>query len=138
MFSRENAAASPSAADMDGYIRTPLWGTFCRDMRDAYQVEPQFEFSKCGMEFGWNMKFRKGRRSLCTVYPREGYFTVMVVIGRKERERVEEALPTFCDELRRIYRETREANGQKWLMIDLEDGGARYDGVKKLLEIRAA
>lgn len=137
MFSRENAAQVPSAADMDAYIHNPLWGVFCQDMRQAYQVEPQFEFSKCGMEFGWNIKFRKGRRALCTVYPRENYFTVMLVVGRKERQRVEEGLPTFCGEIQRIYRETREVNGQKWLMIDLEDGGAQYDGVNRLLEIRA-
>ena len=81
-------------------------------------------------------KIQKGSRALCTVYPREGYFTVMVVIGRKEKPQAEEQLPTFCDDIQELYRKTSEGNGQKWLMIDLEDRDRRYDDLKALLRIR--
>ncbi|ENY8421311.1 DUF3788 family protein [Clostridioides difficile] len=32
-------------------------------------------FSSCSWEFGWNIKFKKPRKNLCTVYPKENYFT---------------------------------------------------------------
>ena len=35
-----------------------------------------------------------------------------------------------------IYRQTREGNGQRWLMIDLEDQAGLYDDVLRLIEIR--
>lgn len=31
----------------------------------------------------------------------------------------ENALPSFCDEIRQIYEETKEGNGQRWLMIPI-------------------
>ncbi len=44
--------------------------------------------------------------------PRENTFAVMVVIGRKEKERFEAALPSFRPEIQQIYRDTQEGNGQ--------------------------
>lgn len=34
----------------------------------------------------WNIKFKKGSISLCTIYPRENYFTILIVICKKEKE----------------------------------------------------
>lgn len=136
MFDRENHAHCPSDGEMSAYINDPLWDDLCGYMAETYRAEPKFEFSRCSWEAGWNIKFKKGGRALCTVYPRENYFTVMVVIGRKEKVALERELPTFCDEIQQIYRETKEGNGQRWLMIDLEDEDAKYSDVKRLLELR--
>ena len=70
--------------------------------------------------------------------PRENTFAVMVVIGRKEKGRFEAALPSFRPEIQQIYRDTQEGNGQKWLMIELENHDALYEDVKRMLEIRAS
>ncbi len=56
---------------------------------------------------------------MCTIYPKEGYFTVLIVVGRKEKELVETALPDCTAELQNIYNRKKEVNGQKWLMIDV-------------------
>lgn len=82
------------------------------------------------------MKFRKSGKSLCTIYPREGYFTVLAVIGQKEKEAVENILNECTSKLRDIYHQTKTGNGQKWLMIDLEDKGKMYLDVLRLIEIR--
>ena len=136
MFDRKDGAHPPSAAEMSGYIRNPMWDAFCAYMEETYRALPAFTFSRCGMEYGWNAKFRKGSRALCTVYPRENYFVVMVVVGRREKARVESSLPSFSMEVQRIYRECAEGNGQKWLMIPLENDGDVYSDVLTLLEIR--
>lgn len=137
MFDRENNLQIPHVEDMSRYIHNSLWEDFCNHMKDTYHIEPRFEFSKCSWEFGWNVKFKKGSKSLCTVYPRENFFTVMIVIGRNEKERFESELPSFCSDIQDIYAETKEGNGQKWLMIDLEDKDKRYSDVLQILTIRA-
>ena len=38
--------------------------------------------------------------------------------------------------LQDIYARIREGSGQIWLMIDLEDKGALYDDIFRLIEIR--
>lgn len=85
-------------------------------------------------ECGWNVKFKKSGKSLCTVYPREGFFTVLVVVG--EKEAVEAILWECTPELRGLYEKIRWGNGQKWLMIDLEDQGEMLADVLQLIEIR--
>ncbi len=83
------------------------------------------------------MKFKQSGKNLCTVYPRESYFTVLFVVGRKEKESVEAILPECTKEIQELYRQTKEGNGQRWLMIDLEDNDAVYNDLFRLLEIRA-
>ena len=72
---------------------------------------------------------------MCTLYPREGFFTVLVVIGTKERASVEAILPECTSELQTIYTQTKAGNGQKWLMIDLDDEGELYNDVLRLIKI---
>lgn len=138
MFSKENFNHIPSEYEMSNFINNELWDKFCEFMKSNYNVNPIFEFSKCSLEFGWNIKFKKGSRTLCTVYPRENYFCVIIVIGKKEKEHLENMLPHFCIEIQEIYGDTREFNNQKWLMIDLEDEDKKYEDVKKILNIRAS
>lgn len=60
----------------------------------------------------------------------------MVVIGQKEKLAVESILPECTPELREIYRQTKTSNGQKWLMIDLEDKENLYTDIFRLVDIR--
>ena len=59
-----------------------------------------------------------------------------VVIGSKVKEAVENILCDCAPELRELYEKTRWGNGQKWLMIDLEDQGEMFADVLQLIEIR--
>lgn len=81
-------------------------------------------------------KFKKAGKTLCTIYPREGYFTVMIVVGTKEKASVEAILPECTAELNQIYNRTEEGNGQRWLMIDLEDQDGLCHDVLRLIRIR--
>ena len=60
------------------------------------------------MEPGWNIKFKKSGKTLCTIYPRELYFIVMIVVVRKEKEAVEAILPECTSRMQEIYHETKE------------------------------
>ena len=59
---------------------------------------------------------KKSQKTLCTIYPRENYFTIMVVIGKKEKDSFEQILPTLHSNIQNIYANTQEGNGQKWLI----------------------
>ena len=126
----------PALEEVGEYVGRPCFLKFCSDIRRKYGCGEKVEFSAGSMARGWNIKFKKAGRALCTVYPREGYFTVLVVIGTKEKEAVEAMLPECEARLQEIYHETQEGNGQRWLMIDLEEEGRMYEEVLRLIEIR--
>lgn len=138
MFDRNNQEHFPSKEDIRKYIDNPIWDDFCEYIKKIYNIEPTYEFSKCTFEFGWNVKFRKNNKSLCAVYPKENYFTVMIVIGQKEKEDFNIELPDFDCEIQKIYSETKEGNGQKWLMINIKENNKIYEDIKTILEIKYA
>lgn len=73
---------------------------------------------------------------MCILYPKEGFFKVLVVVGQKEKGPVEAILPECTAALGNLYRETQEGNGQRWLMIDIEDKDGLYQDVFRLIKIR--
>ena len=136
MIDPQDKDTRPTLEELAEYVGNPLFPRFCREIKDTYQCRETIEYSRCGLEPGWNVKFKKAGKSLCTIYLREGYFTAMVVVGRKEKPCVEEILPECTADLRLLYDRTREVNGQRWLMIDLEDEGNLYRDVLRLIQIR--
>lgn len=79
---------------------------------------------------------KKAGKTLCTIYPRKNYFTVMVVIGKKEKEQTQLILHELSYNIQKIYHNTREGNNQKWLMIDLNENDEVYKDILRLIDIR--
>ena len=128
-----------SAPDMEicrNYVDSPLWGELGNYLEEAYGVGPVWEYSRC-IPTGWNVKYRKGGRGLCTLYPMAGYFTALVVIGRRERPEAGLLLPLLGERTQRLWADTREGMGQKWLMLDVTDRESLED-VKRLIALRRA
>ena len=126
----------PAIEAISEHVRNPVFVQFCSEIKNTYKCNEKIEYSSCSWEKGWNIKFKKAGKTLCTVYPRECYFTIMIVIGTKEKAFVEAILPECTVELSDIFHNTKEGNGQKWLMIDLEDKGDLYNDVLRLIQIR--
>lgn len=136
MVDLQDRHTCPSLEEIGEYVRNPVFARFCDEVKEKYGCQEILQYSSCSLAPGWNVKFRKGGRALCTLYPREGYVTIMVVVGRKEKEAVEAALPDCDPRLRELYYQTQEGNGQRWLMIDVEDPDRLYQDVFCLLQIR--
>ena len=137
MFDIHSQECIPTIPMISQYIHNILWDELYLYMENEFHAKPQYEFSRCRWEHGWNVKFKKASRSICTVYPKQRFLTVMVVIGSKEKEMFEELLPTMDERIQDIYMHTKEGNHQKWLMIDLEDKNQVYEALKTILHIRS-
>lgn len=126
----------PAINEISEYVRNPVFMEFCSEIREMYQCTEKVEYSSCSWEKGWNIKWKKAGKTLCTLYPKEGFFKVLVVVGQKEKGPVEAVLPECTAALGNLYRETQEGNGQRWLMIDIEDKDGLYQDVFRLIKIR--
>ena len=129
---------APNISEISSYIENPIFDEFYQYMNDKYKAVCKIEYSKDVWARGWNVKFRKSGKSLCVIYPKKNYFTVLVVVGNKEKEHVENLLPQFSEYIQKIYHNTREGNGQKWLMIDIISKNTSYQDVLRLIDIRYA
>jgi hypothetical protein len=125
----------PTMDNINEYIKNELFPGLCSHLENTYNVLPKIEYSKCSMQRGWNIKYKKSGKSLCTIYPENGSFIVLVVIGEKESEEAESIMPACNDYIRRLYYETPSPLGGKWLMIEVKERAILND-VLKLIEMR--
>ncbi len=137
MIDLQDKGYCPSIEEIGKYVNKPVFLQFCFYMKEKYHCNERVEFSSCSWMPGWNIKFKKSGKNLCTLYPHEEFFTAFIVVGRKEKTEVETILPECNPELQKIYNQTKAGNGQRWLMIDLEDADAMYWDVMRLIEIRS-
>lgn len=134
-WNKANGLQKPSMAQLCDYVNNPLLEDLCSHMEAEYQSKPMLEYSRCSMQFGWNVKYKKAGRTLCTLYPMEGYYIALVVIGDRERFETESMLPFFTTYTQQLWLETKTGMGQKWLMIHVTDHMILED-VKQLIAIR--
>ena len=126
----------PTLEEIEGFIHNELWQALNAFIHSTYGVEPMIEYSDCGMQRGWNVKYRKGGKSLCTLYPMSGYFIALVVVGKKEVPEAELLLPSFSEYTQALYHSTDFYIGGKWLMMYVTDYAILADAMR-LMELRA-
>ena len=126
----------PELDDIGAFVASPLWRRLCAQVEQTYGVKPLTEHSRCSGAPGWNVKYKKGGRSLCTLYPAGGYFTCLVAIGGGAAAEAELALNTYSDYTRALYQRATPFNGSRWLMIDVRDEHILADALA-LIDIRA-
>lgn len=125
----------PTKQEIESFIASPLWEDLNNHLQTAYGIEPSYSYSQCAGQPGWNVKYKKSGKSLCTLYPMPGFFIALVVIGTKERHETELALPTMTEYIQKLYSSTPFSAGGQWLMINVTDPTILTD-VKQLVKIR--
>lgn len=129
------ADKQPTEAEIAEYIASPLWNDLNDFLQENYEVEPTYSYSTCSGQPGWNVKYQKGGRSLCTLYPMPGFFIALVVIGAKEEMEAEPILLTCDESIQKMYNTAVPLMGSRWLMIHVTDEKT-LDDVKLLIQLR--
>lgn len=126
----------PGLSDIGAWVNNPLLEKLADWMKETYQAEPSIEFSRCSMDRGWNVKFKRGSKSLCVLYVRSGWFTAMVTLGAKQVAELEPLLSTFSASFRKLYEKTPLFNGGKWLVVDVKKE-KQLEEVQRLILMKA-
>jgi len=91
LYDRSNP---PTLDDISKYVVSELWEDLNSFLQSTYHIQPKFSYSRCSLQPGWNVKYQRGGRSLCALYPMEGFFITLVVIGSKETHEAELLMPS--------------------------------------------
>lgn len=128
-------ANQPSFEEIDAFIASELWQELNSALQGSYSVKPALSYSKCTAQPGWNVKYKKSGKSLCTLYPMDGFFIALVTIGNKETHELEQTLSSYSEYTQALYRRTPFSCGGRWLMISVTER-AILDDVVNLVSIR--
>ena len=137
LFDREN---EPTEIEIKEFVNTPLFGDLDEHLRQTYKVKPKVEYSSCamdgGMWKGWNIKYKKSGKSLCTLYPKQGYLLLLMAVNVRQMDEVELLIPSCADYIKGLWEQSEAVHGAKYLGIEVRDKAVLGD-VKSLIEIRA-
>ncbi len=129
----------PTDKDICGFIGNDLWRELNDYLQETYSIQPKMTYSNCSMDKGlwkgWNVKYQKSGKALCTLYPRAGHFVAMVVIGAKEMTEAELLMPMCCEYTQKLFNGMGVCMGSKWLVMEVA-GDDIVSDVKRLITLR--
>ncbi len=80
-------------------------------------------------------KFRKSGKTFATFYIRDGYFALLIIYGKKERETFEARQAEFPRYLIDIYNTSKTFHDGKWMFIEVRDDSLT-DALIRMLHIK--
>ena len=95
--------------------RKDLWLHLRKYVETHYDFVPELDFG--GKKYGWAIRYRKSGKTLITLFPEEGAFTALVVLGRKEVEKAQPLLDDLSPGVRTLFENTQQLHDGRWLWI---------------------
>lgn len=128
----------PSMEEIALYIEADarqIWQKMLSFIEMNFKAKPQITYSLCSGKPGWNVKYKKNGKALCTLYPEKDGFIALVVLGQDDRMGFDMTREEYCDYITDLYDKCTLFNGTKWLMIQVTDGSV-FDDVQKLIMLK--
>ena len=110
-----------------------IWERMTAAIDALYDVDRLWDkgFGQWQVEY----KYRRGGKTLCTFYAKEGEAVLLITYGKAEREKFEAIRDSVSEHIQKIYDETATLHDGKWLWIPLDDA-LKTDDVITMLKIK--
>ena len=96
-----------------------VWNALTSKIDSLYDVDRLWNkgFANWKIEY----KYRRGGKTLCAFYAKEGVANLLITYGKVEREKFNSLKPFISQQLQDIYENTVTLHDGKWLWIPLDD-----------------
>jgi hypothetical protein len=107
----------PTEEDMLKRIgeKAELWLDLREYLADCYDHVPEVVFG--GKKYGWAVRYRKSGKTLVTLFPEEGAFTALVVLGKKEGGKAQALVDELSPDVRTLLDNAEQLHDGRWLWI---------------------
>ncbi len=132
-----NRTQEPTEADILAFISDALAITVWNQLRhflDTY-YDLLVETLYYGDKYGWLVRYRKGRRTIVSIFPEKKSISVLIVYGKKEIDTFINQESEFQSDTVEIFQNTKKLHDGKWLWIRMSDSRFLED-VKRLIIIK--
>ena len=126
----------PSEKEILGYLggkAGEAWADIVSFLETHYHFSPELDYG--GTKYGWSIRYRRSGKSLCTLYPEEGAFTILIVLGKKDVEQFEGHINEFSTEFVQLFKSAKQFHDGRWLWIRLLDKSDAED-IRRLLTMK--
>ncbi len=129
-------AREPTEEEMMSFVgerAKAAWMELRQFIEDNYDFVPETVFY--GTKYGWTVRYRRSGKTLCSLFPEKGGFTVLVVLGRKEATTALSMRDELNSRVNELLGNTEQLHDGRWLWIRMLATND-VDDVKKLLQTK--
>ncbi len=127
---REHRPAESEILDVLGPSAS-LWERLTTYIDEAYGIEPTFV--PPSKNYGWDVKYRKGGKTLVSLTPDREGFTALVVLGEKETEAARRL--ELGEHVSAVFDDARQLRDGRWLFVAVESARDVED-LERLLAVK--
>ncbi|MDP8240663.1 MAG: DUF3788 domain-containing protein, partial [Candidatus Hatepunaea meridiana] len=101
-------------------------------------LESSYDFPPDHINYGkhgWTIRYRKSGKTLCSLFPEKGAFTVLIVLGKKEAEKATSIMDKFNATVRELLNNTDQLHDGRWLWIRVLEQ-SDITSIKELLTLK--
>jgi len=113
--------------------KSPLWIEINKFIEARYEILPEIVFY--GKKYGWTLRYRKSGKTLCSFFPEINSFSVLIVLGSKEVDKLLQEIQNLNLRTRSVFENTEQLHDGRWLWLrvfDVED----IKSIKLILSIK--
>ena len=127
---------APMADELSNLVGKPLyeaWNKLVALIDENYDMERLWNSG--GKAWKYEYKYRRGGKTLCSLYARENRIGFMVIFGKDERTKFEADRVDYLEETRAVYDQAKTYHDGKWMMFEPKDT-SMFNDFLKLLSIK--
>ena len=112
----------PNMDDMTALIGQSLydvWQKLCAAIDEKYDMDRIWNSG--GKAWTYEYKYRRGGKTLCSLYARENCVGFMVILGKDERAKFESGRSEYSENVQKVYDDSKTYHDGKWLMFEPVD-----------------
>lgn len=123
----------PTTAELTNLIGKSLydiWNSLVSLLDENYDME--HIWNSGGKAWKYEYKYRRGGKTLCSLYAREYCIGFMIIFGKDERAKFEADRVTYSNETQTIYDKAQTYHDGKWMMFEPTDTALFRDFIRLL------
>ena len=96
-----------------------VWQRLCQAIEERYDMERLWNSG--GKSWTYEYKYRRGGKTLCTLYANPNCIGFLVIFGKEERAKVEAIYESLSPAVRAQYEAAQTYHDGKWVMFQPAD-----------------
>lgn len=100
---------------------------------NSYNLDKKILFG--GKKYGWAVQYKKSKKTIVTIFPERESFTVLLIFGKSELEKISDKKGIFSKTLIDKIDNTKQYHDGKWVWIKYQNGFV-IDDIKELIKIK--
>lgn len=126
----KNIPSQSIMTDLLGESLYEVWQALCSAIDEKYDMEQLWNTG--GKNWVYEYKYRRGGKTLCSLYAKSNCVGFMIIFGKDERAKFETERNHYSEQVQKIYDEAQTYRDGKWVMFEPTDTSMFPDLIKLL------